>query len=138
MPHVEVRDRPQLTGNPGIDDLAGESKPFKFVNALGVGADVYGFGECVVEVKLQSSGHSVTKRELQAVVVAIADAAPGVEGGELIVPEMERSVSSVQSRAGRRAVVTVVGLRKICSEQGRGLIPGIARKHVIHGLRRSE
>src|SRR5579859_5378484 len=95
MSSIEVRDGSQLAWGPRIDDLAGKSEAFKLVDPFRVGTNVHRLRVRVVEIKLQSTAHSFAQCELQAVVGTIADAAPSVQRGELVIEECERLRASL-------------------------------------------
>src|SRR5579859_396533 len=75
---VVVGDCPQLSGRPGIDDLARKTKSLKFIDALCVGTDVDRLRISVVQIEVEPVA-LVTQHQLQSVVGRVADAAPGVQ-----------------------------------------------------------
>src|SRR5262245_34512735 len=66
---VIVGNTAQCLWIPGVDDLPAEAAPS--TDSGGVGRDIDGFGEGVIEVKLQTARHRVPKAQLQRVIAGI-------------------------------------------------------------------
>src|SRR5437899_12416497 len=89
MVEVEIGNRPARLRIPGVDDLAIQSAPLR--DPLGIGHDVDGFREGVVEIKLQAVRKSLVKARLQSVVIGVAFRSPRVERFELFIEECVRT-----------------------------------------------
>src|SRR5580765_1292174 len=78
--------------------------------------------------------HRFSQSELHAVISAITNAAPCVQRRELVIPEVERSIVSIQRGAGRCTIVAVPGLRKISEEERGRFVECVTRELVVHRL----
>ena len=79
---VEGSDALLGVGIPGVDDVvvqAEEAADAGSTDAFGVGRNVDGLGERIVEVKLEAVCHLVAQGGLQSVVVGPGNGTPGVE-----------------------------------------------------------
>src|SRR5579872_3308907 len=100
---VEIRNSAKLIGLPGIENGAGKTHAFILADPLRVGADIQRLGKRVVHVELQARREPVAKADLQGVVTAVSDGAPGIQRRPLRVPELEGLRDSVNRGAGSHA-----------------------------------
>src|SRR5216684_1386624 len=100
MARVEVGGAAKLLGGPRVNDGAQAAIDG---HALGVGTDIEGFREDIIEIKLQAVAGLAAQGELAGIVGTAAETGPGVERGKFAIVKGVGSVDAIEVGAGWEA-----------------------------------